>query len=97
MTHKGFTGRRWIRPRFVIAHEGRMVWLRLPGGLARLGYRHRVRSVTNDSRPVLELKERAARRMTWPQDRHLQGVKMERGFLVIFEKELSAFSRIRNK
>ena len=50
-----------------------MVWLRLPGGPARLVYRHRVRPVTNDSRTVLELKESAARRMTWPQDRHLQG------------------------
>ena len=50
-----------------------MVWLCLPGGPARLVYRHRVRPVTNDSRIALEHKERAADRMTWPQDNNLQG------------------------
>ena len=68
-----FTPRRWSGPRFAIAHEGRMVWLRFPGGTARLVQRRRVRPVTNDSRMVLELKERVADRMAWTRDRHLRG------------------------
>ena len=67
-----FSGRRWVGPCSVIAHEGRLAWLRFPDGTARLVHRHRVRPLTEDSRIVVQLQEAAQERMLWPRDCDLQ-------------------------
>ena len=52
-----YTGRKWVGPCSVIYQDGKVVWVRMPGGEAKLIHRHQIRPREVDRRLTVELGE----------------------------------------